>query len=125
LLHDRVRILVENLRFFTSNAFAPKDQGDPVRNLKRAFQVVGDRDAGDAQFTLEIKDDAPDDIGHDGVEASGGLVEEEDLGLQGDGSGKAHAALHAAGEFRRLECLGALHPHHGQTFIHTVIDFAF
>ena len=36
-----------------------------------------------------------------GIEAGGGFVEEEDVGLGDDGAGETRALLHAAGEFDR------------------------
>ena len=48
-------------------------------------------------------DQVVDDVGHDRVEAGGRLVEEDDLGLGGDGAGQRHALLHAAGELGRAE----------------------
>ena len=40
---------------------------------------------------------------HDRVKAGGRFVEEQDIGLRGDGTGERHALLHAAGEFGRVE----------------------
>ncbi len=48
-------------------------------------------------------DEVVDDVGHDRIEARGRLVEEDDLGIGGDGAGQADALLHAAGQFRRAE----------------------
>ena len=48
-----------------------------------------------------VDDQIVDDVGHDRVEAGRRLVEEDDLGLGGDGAGEADALLHAAGQLGR------------------------
>ena len=62
---------------------------------------MGDRDGGGAQFLHAFDDKLVDDVGHDGIEAGGRLVEEDDLRFGGDGAGQRHALLHAAGQFCR------------------------
>ena len=52
-------------------------------------------------------DQIVDDVGHDRIEAGGRLVEEDDLGLGGDGARQADALLHAARQFGRPQ-LGRL-----------------
>ena len=48
-------------------------------------------------------DQIVDDVGHDRIEAGGRLVEEDDLGLGGDGAGEADALLHAARKLGRAQ----------------------
>ncbi len=62
---------------------------------------MGDGDGGRAQLLHLRLDQIVDDVAHDGVEAGGRLVEENDLGLGGDGAGEADALAHAAGKLGR------------------------
>ena len=73
----------------------------------RARHVVRDRDRGAAEPLDAIDDQPVDHRAHDRVEAGGRLVEEQDVGLGGDGAGQADALLHAAGELRRREVADA------------------
>ncbi len=66
-----------------------------------AGHVVGDGDRGRAELLHAIDDQPVDDRAHDGVEAGRRLVEEDDVGLGGDGAGQADALLHAARELGR------------------------
>ena len=68
--------------------------------------VVGDGDGGGADLGDELADQRVDDAGEDRVEAGGGLVEEDDRRVGGDGAGEADALLHAAGELGRVEVGG-------------------
>ena len=53
--------------------------------------LSGDGDAGDAQFMLQVQMMRPI-TRSSRVQAGGGLVEEQDSGLQGNGPGSPHAA---------------------------------
>ena len=68
--------------------------------------VVGDGDRGRAHLGDELADQLVDDVGQDRVEAGGRLVEEDHLGVGGDGAGEADALLHAARELGRVEVGG-------------------
>ena len=74
---------------------------DAVGDLARADHVVGDRDRGGAELAHAFDDQLVDHVGHDRVEPGGRLVEEDDLGLGGDGAGERHALLHAARQLGR------------------------
>ena len=69
--------------------------------LRALDHVMGDRERGGAHILHRGDDQIVDDVGHDGIEARGRLVEEDDLRIGGDGARQAHALLHAAGQFRR------------------------
>jgi hypothetical protein len=77
------------------------DHGDVVGDLAGRRHVVGDRDGGGAEPLDAVDDEIVDDVGHDRVEAGRGLVEEDDLGVGGDGAGEADALLHAARQLGR------------------------
>lgn len=62
------------------------------------IHVVGDDDHGDA-LGGEAAHDGDNLAGELGVERAGGLVEEQDGGLHGEGAGDGGALLLAAGEF--------------------------
>jgi hypothetical protein len=77
------------------------DHGDVVGDLAGRRHVVGDRDGGGAEALDAVDDEIVDDVGHDRVEAGRRLVEEDDLGVRGDGAGEADALLHAARQLGR------------------------
>jgi hypothetical protein len=60
------------------------------------LHVVGHDD--DGVLALELEDEVFNLRGGDGVERGGWLVHEENLGVDGEGAGDAHALLLAAGE---------------------------
>ena len=62
--------------------------------------VVGGDEEGDA-LAGELKEEVPEGAAGDGVNAGGGLVEEDDFGGVDDGAGEGEALLPAAGELRR------------------------
>ena len=64
---------------------------------------MGDRKRRDAQILHRVDDQIVDDVGHDRIKARGRLVEEDDVGIGGDGARQPHALLHAAGQFGRRQ----------------------
>ena len=62
------------------------------------LHVVGDDDHGEP--LLELADEVLDGEGGDGVERGAGLIHEEHLGLNGNGTGDAQTLLLAAGQRR-------------------------
>ena len=87
--------------------------GHPVGDVEGRLHVVGDHDRGARRSSLlQLEDQLVDDAGADRIEAGGGLVVEDHLGLDGDGARQAHALLHAAGEVGRAasaRCPGRFH----------------
>jgi hypothetical protein len=81
--------------------FAVVDDGDAVAELVGLFHVVGGEDDGDA-FLAELADGLPHGESGLGVQAGGGLVEEEDFGPVGDGAGDLDALGEPAGELRGI-----------------------
>lgn len=67
LLNDRMGIDLEGIRCLTGDTLAMEEEGDAIGDREGGFQIVGDGDAGDAQFVLEVEDDAADHVGHDRV----------------------------------------------------------
>ncbi len=65
---------------------------DLVGDGAHARHVVGDGHRRRAHLRHDLADQVVDDAGHDRVEAGGRLVEEDDLGLRGDGTGQAARA---------------------------------
>ena len=62
--------------------------------------VVGGDEEGDS-LGGEEEEEIPEGAAGDGVDAGGGLVEEDDFGGVDDGAGEGEALLPAAGELRR------------------------
>ena len=70
--------------------------GAEVGDLAGRGHVVGDRQRGGPQFADSLDDQIVDHVGHDRIEPGGRLVEEDDLGLGGNGAGQGDAFLHTA-----------------------------
>jgi hypothetical protein len=66
---------------------APGDDPHPVGQLVGLLQVLGGEEDGGAALALEGPDLGPDRGPALGVEAGGGLVQEEDLGVVDEGGG--------------------------------------
>lgn len=122
LLNDFVRVLPEVFGILHGEAFPLEKEGDAVRNGEGAFQIVSDRDAGDAQRRFQVHDDPTDDIGHDGIQAGSGLIEKENLGLERNGPCKPDPPFHAPGQRRGPLQLGPLESHHIETLLHAIGD---
>src|SRR6185437_13261636 len=71
-------------------------EGGIVGAARRLLHVV--RDDGNAIVGFELGDELLDALRRDRVERGGGLVEQQDLGLDRDGAGNAEALLLTAGE---------------------------
>ena len=59
------------------------EEDQPVRHQFRQAQVMGNHDGGDLQNLLETMNQPADAIAGDRVEAGGGLVIDDNLGVQG------------------------------------------
>ncbi len=79
------------------------DDGEAVAECVGLFHVVRGEDDGDAFFAQGL-DGVPHGDAALGVEAGAGLVEEEDLGMMGDGAGDLEALGEAAAECLREGC---------------------
>ena len=62
---------------------------------------MGDGHRGCAHFHDNFADQIVDHTCHNWVETCGGFVEENNLGVGGDGARKPYALLHAAGQLGR------------------------
>ena len=74
------------------------EDDDAVGELDGFVDVVGDEDDGLALGVPDAEEFAAHDEAGDGVEGAEGLVEEEHVGVDGEGAGDFEALLHAAGE---------------------------
>ncbi len=72
------------------------DDGDAVGELVGLLEVLGGEEDGGAA-AHEVSDDLPEVEATAGVEAGGGLVEEQDLGFGDEAGGYVQAPAHAAG----------------------------
>src|ERR1035437_7700736 len=80
------------------------DDGQPVAERVCLFHVVRGQQDGNA-FLVQLLHGRPHGHAALRVEAGGGLVEEEDGGVVGDGAGNLHPLRQAAGELRRIDAL--------------------
>ena len=78
--------------------FAFVEHDDAVGDFEGAVHVVGDDDAGDFQLALQLENQLVDDVGAHGIKAGGGLVVEDDAGVEGDGAGEGDAFFLSAVE---------------------------
>ena len=76
------------------------DDGQAVGHLHGLLLVVGDQHGGHVQRVVQVAQPAAQLRAHLGVERAEGLVEQEDLGLDGERPGERHALALAAGELR-------------------------
>src|SRR5665648_547789 len=72
------------------------EEGGALRNPRGLLHVVGDDD--DGVLLLQLLHQILDAHRGDGIERRGGLVHQDDVGLDGDGAGYAEPLLLAAGE---------------------------
>src|SRR5882672_2843257 len=78
------------------NDLAKIHEGGVIGGARRLLHVVGDDD--DAVVRLQLADQLLDLLRRDRIERRGRLVEEQDLGLDGDGAGDAEPLLLPARE---------------------------
>jgi len=69
-----------------------------VGDFAGAVHIVGDDDAGDTQFGTEFIDQLIDAVRADGIQPGGGLVIQDDAGLEHDGAGEGDAFALSARE---------------------------
>jgi len=89
-------------RVFDEN-FSVVDDGDAVTDCVRLFHVMGGEDYGNA-FSAQSLDGVPHGDAALGIEAGTGLIEEEDLGMVGDGARDLKALSEAAAEGLGIGC---------------------
>jgi hypothetical protein len=77
------------------------DDGEAIAELVGLFHVMRGEDDGDA-LAAKALDGFPHGDAALGIEASGGLVEEEDLGMVGDGAGDLETLREASAEGLRI-----------------------
>ena len=78
------------------------DDGQAVGHLHGLLLVVGDQHRRHGQGVVQVAQPQAQLGAHLGVEGAEGLVEEQDLGLDGQGPGQGHALALAARELRRV-----------------------
>lgn len=70
--------------------------GDAVADVADDGHVVADEEVGEVEFVLQVLEQV-DDLGLDAdVEGAGGLVADDEAGLEGEGSGDGDALTLAA-----------------------------
>src|SRR6516225_7771942 len=74
---------------------ALEEKGHLVRHLEGRGDVVADDHLGHLELPLGREDHVVHVVGGDGVQTGGGLVVEDDLGVEHDRPGQAHPLAHA------------------------------
>lgn len=72
---------------------------DAVTKLQGFINIMGDHDHGLFETLLEIQELALEFVTGDCVKGAEGFIEEDDLGVGGEGSRKGHALSLSAGQF--------------------------
>src|SRR5262244_3503141 len=76
------------------------EHGHAVGDLEDLGDLVADHHRGEAELAVELLDEPVNGIDEDGIEAGGGLVEEDDLRFSHEGAGDGHALAHATRDLR-------------------------
>src|SRR5580700_10908221 len=84
-------------------------QGQTIGNRFRAVQVVSHHDRCHVMFLLELENQIIDLRRADGIKTGGRLVEQQNVWLQSQSTGKSYSFLHASGNVCRHLCNGVLH----------------
>ena len=63
------------------------EQGQPVRDCLRAVQIVRHYDGRHMMLLLELENQIVDFPGADGIEAGGGLIQQQNIRLQSERAG--------------------------------------
>ena len=94
-------------------------QRDPVANVQRALHRVRDHEHGHAEAAFQKQNELVEPGSDNRIESGRGLVEHEDVGIEGHGPGDRRALLHPARQLVRKEVALVrqtdgleLHPHH-------------
>ncbi len=86
------------------------------------FIEIGRSDKDGEAVGGEMREDVPEFAAGDGIDAGGGLVEQEDARLRDEGADEGKLLLHAAGEFAGEAVGEAVHVEHAQVPIAAVED---
>ena len=87
--------------------------GDTVANRVQAVQVVGHHEHGEAEGPLQAEHELIKGGGADRIEAGGGLVEEQDVGVERERAREPGALAHAPRQLGRVLGGGLRgEPHH-------------
>src|SRR5215210_517043 len=102
--HDELagRVFVEVLGAADLLYCAVVHEDDVIRDLHSLFLVVGDQDRRDVDIIVQPAKPGSELLAHAGVEGADRLVEEEDLRLDGEGSGQGHPLALASRELRGI-----------------------
>ena len=98
------------------------EEDGPVRHLEDARKFMGDHDDGRPEAFFSLEDEFVQIMGGDRIQAGGGLVEKEDVWIQGDGPGQAGAFAHPTAEFRRVVVLKSAQADNGQFEVKVRLD---
>ena len=93
-----------------------------IGDREQAGQFMADDDDGGAETVPQLKDQIVEPAGGDRVEAGGRLVEEQNVGVEGQRPRQAGPLAHAAAEFGRKLVERVLHPDEAEFQPHQAAD---
>ncbi len=101
------------------------EHGEAVHDSPDGVEVVGDHDHRQPQHVAQLENQLVEGLGADGVQARGGLVQEQQARIHGQCPGQGGAFHHATAEFRRIEFRRVLRQsHHADLHVHDLLDHA-
>jgi len=110
-------VLVEILRGAHFDEAAETHHADAVAQVKGLFLVVGHQDGGHTELALDGLQAAAQVHADLGIQGAQRLIEQQHVGLQGQGAGKCHALLLAAGKLARHAVAQAHQPDEFEQFV--------
>ena len=88
--------------------------GDAIRNTKCAGHLVGDNDDRHLECLPEKQNQLIEFGGNDWIEAGRGFIQNQNLGVEGQGAGHGPALLHAARKLSGMQLAKVRQSHDGQ-----------
>ena len=98
------------------------DDGQAVGHLHGLLLVVGDQHRRHGQRVVQVAQPQAQLRAHLGVEGAEGLVEQQHLGLDGQGAGQGHALALAARELGRVALAEVGQAHQLEQLVHPGLD---
>ena len=108
-LHDGV-LLQQPVLLLEEDQLAPVEEGDVVADLLQVADDVGGQDHRVVGLAGEVVEHVQHLVPDHGVQAAGGLVQQQQFGPVGEGCGDGQLHLHPPGELLELLVLGQGEP---------------
>ena len=95
--------------------FTVRQGGDPIADGVQAVQIVGHHENSEAERLLQCRNQCVEIAGRDRVESGRRFIQEDNLGIESESTGKRSALGHAARQLgRKLLSVGGREADHFQ-----------